>query len=216
MNYCECGCGQIAGDGNRFIYQHHRKGKSPSLESNLKRSMTQKGREWSDSHKKHRKPHKSNCQCFWCKNKRGELKGEHCPNHGRRHTEDEKKQVSKTLKARKGHKPDCLCPFCKAKKGQHPNWRGGISQKGYPSKFNEKLKALIRERDGHSCQLCSKSQKQNKRSLDVHHIDYDKENLDPKNRISLCQTCNTKVNFRRSYWADFFGKKLKIKESLGA
>jgi 5-methylcytosine-specific restriction endonuclease McrA len=58
---------------------------------------------------------------------------------------------------------------------------------------------LTRKRDGYRCQHCGKTQKQNGRSLDVHHIrpfrlfdNYtDANELD--NLISLCMSCHGKA-----------------------
>ena len=38
------------------------------------------------------------------------------------------------------------------------------------------------------------------RKLAVHHIDYDKLNLNPNNLISLCISCHVKTNKDREYW----------------
>jgi hypothetical protein len=86
----------------------------------------------------------------------------------------------------------------------NPNWIGGIAETGYPFNFNEELKELIRKRDNHTCQLCGKTQKESRRKLDIHHIDYNKENLNSKNLLSLCRKCNVKVNFNREDWTEFF------------
>ena len=86
-------------------------------------------------------------------------------------------------------------------------WQGGISKEIYPSKWKEVLKRSIRERDKHICQLCGIQQDELKgrmKRLSVHHIDYDKKNLDPKNLISLCIKCHTKTNQNRKYWKEFF------------
>ena len=90
----------------------------------------------------------------------------------------------------------------------NPNWKGGIGKLPYPFNFNNKLKELIRERDGYICQLCSKTQEENNQRLSIHHIDYDKDNLDPKNLISLCRSCNCKVNYNREYWTEFFKRRM--------
>jgi len=92
---------------------------------------------------------------------------------------------------------------------KHWNWQGGLSKLPYPFVFDKKLKELIRKRDGCICQLCSKTQKENGERLSVHHIDYVKENLDPKNLIALCRSCNSKVNVNREYWMKFFQEKFK-------
>jgi len=75
-------------------------------------------------------------------------------------------------------------------------WRGGIGNLPYPFGFDEELKECIRERDNHICQLCGKMQEENGRKLDVHHIDYNKDNLDFNNLIALCSSCNVKANFK--------------------
>jgi len=81
-----------------------------------------------------------------------------------------------------------------------PNWRGGIGFEPYPISWTEELREQIRKRDNHQCQLCGKTEKQNKRKLDVHHIDYDKENLNLDNLISLCRGCHMKTNGNREFW----------------
>jgi len=86
---------------------------------------------------------------------------------------------------------------------KHPNWQGGISFTPYCSKFNKKIKEEIRNRDNNTCQLCGKTKKQEGYNLTVHHIHYDKENCEP-NLITLCKSCNSKVNFKRDYWENYF------------
>lgn len=82
----------------------------------------------------------------------------------------------------------------------HHAWLGGISFAPYPIGWIEKLKEAIRLRDNHTCQLCGSEQREMKYKLDVHHIDYNKENLDPKNLISLCRSCHPKTNVQREQW----------------
>ena len=69
------------------------------------------------------------------------------------------------------------------------NWNGGSSFEPYPISWTTQLKESIRIRDEHICQICGKTTKQNGRKLDIHHIDYTKENLDIENLISLCIFC---------------------------
>lgn len=88
---------------------------------------------------------------------------------------------------------------------KNPQWNGGTSFLPYCHKFNETLKAEIRERDGHKCQLCGETK--NRRKLDVHHIHYDKPNCNP-DLIALCSRCNIKANFNRDYFEGLFIKKL--------
>ena len=48
---------------------------------------------------------------------------------------------------------------------------------------------------------------ENGRRLCVHHIDYDKENLDFDNLISLCHSCHGKTNFNQNYWIQILKKE---------
>lgn len=88
------------------------------------------------------------------------------------------------------------------------NWKGGLSNEPYPFEFNKELKELIHYRDG-QCQRCGCPEVENGRKLDIHHIDYNKQNLNPDNLISLCRSCNLIVNFNREKWEIYFNKKIK-------
>lgn len=92
-------------------------------------------------------------------------------------------------------------------------WKGGISLESYPDTFNISLKRYVRDRDGHICQGCGVSEKHCRRKLDVHHIDYDKINVDKDNLISLCRSCHGRVNENREYWKRLLKDKLIIKSS---
>jgi hypothetical protein len=84
----------------------------------------------------------------------------------------------------------------------------------YPKDWTRALKKSIRRRDGYRCQICM-NRKGRKETLSVHHIDYDKENCDPKNLITLCRKCHTKTNTNRSKWISFFARRqrsLNIRE----
>jgi len=87
---------------------------------------------------------------------------------------------------------------------KHWNWRGGISKLPYAFEFDNKLKDQIRERDNYTCQKCNRPQSDFKETLTVHHIDYNKKNSDPVNLITLCISCNVKVNKNREYWTKYF------------
>jgi len=85
-----------------------------------------------------------------------------------------------------------------------PSWKGGLSGERYGSGFTKVLKAQIRKRDKYTCQECGKTEKQFGYSLPVHHIDYDKNNHDPENLVSLCRVNHSKTNFNRGYWIKHF------------
>ena len=85
-------------------------------------------------------------------------------------------------------------------------WKGGISFAPYSIDWTETLRRSIRERDNYICQLCGKPQ--GDIAHDVHHIDYNKKNCSPTNLITLCHSCNSKVNCNRPNWTKFFMKKI--------
>lgn len=91
------------------------------------------------------------------------------------------------------------------------NWRGGIGNAPCAFEFNEKFKTSIREKDNNTCQLCGKTKEEEGQNLAVHHIYYDKENSNviPERFMTLCNSCNLKVNFKREYWTEFFQLKLE-------
>lgn len=87
------------------------------------------------------------------------------------------------------------------------NWRGGISFEPYPTIWTKKLKRSILKRDHYTCQLCYKY------GNVCHHIDYNKQNCEPNNLITLCFSCNAKVNFKRKYWEIFFTNFIKRRKN---
>ena len=88
----------------------------------------------------------------------------------------------------------------------HPRWNNGSSFEPYPIAWTRKLKKQIRERDNYLCQNqeCNKTQEENARALDVHHLNYDKDNLNKYNLISLCRSCHAITNSNRDYWYAYF------------
>jgi len=80
----------------------------------------------------------------------------------------------------------------------HPhNYIEGNSH-DYSKTFTRKLRRDIRTRDGDKCYLCGGTH--TTRALDVHHIDYDKDNSNKGNLIALCIHCHIQTNGNRLYW----------------
>jgi hypothetical protein len=102
---------------------------------------------------------------------------------GKKFSEETKQKQSESHKGKTGDKSS--------------NWRGGISFEPYPPEWTKTLKESIRQRDNFTCQYCG--EKQTTRKLDVHHIDYNKENLNPDNLISLCLKCHRITSGNRDY-----------------
>lgn len=65
--------------------------------------------------------------------------------------------------------------------------------------FNNILKNKIKDRDNNSCQLCGDTNE-----LHVHHIDYNKNNNEETNLVTLCRKCHNITNFNRQFWTQVF------------
>ena len=118
------------------------------------------------------------------------------PFKGKTHTPEARKKISETHKGVPSWNKGLICPQWSGEK--HPNWRGGTSFEPYGFEFNAALKKAIRQRDNYTCQICGKG------ARNVHHIDYDKKNNNPKNLITLCGEHHSKTNFNREYWIEYF------------
>ena len=130
---------------------------------------------------------------------------------GKKHTEQSKQKISKArigIKFTKEHKKKLseakLRNPTQMFGEKNPLWKGGISTDPYPIDWTETLRRSIRERDKYICQLCSKPQGDIAHA--VHHIDYNKQNCNPNNLITLCHSCHLKTNTNRGYWTNYFKK----------
>ncbi len=84
-------------------------------------------------------------------------------------------------------------------------WAGGIGT-FYPPEFNEKLRETVRDRDDRQCKMCQIKEDSLCRKLDVHHIDYNRDNNNPDNLIALCHSCHAKTSapIGRVEWSEYF------------
>ena len=84
-----------------------------------------------------------------------------------------------------------------------PAWKGGISFEKYCYKFNDAFKEYIREKFGRKCYLCPKTEKENRKKLAVHHIDYNKNSICKGKAwafVPLCGKCHGHTQGTRWYW----------------
>lgn len=127
--------------------------------------------------------------------------GKNNPFFGKHHTEATKKQMSKIRIEKRI-----------AVGINNPNYIHGEGYFPYPNEFNDQLKEQIRKRDDYICQNCGMTEEEhlivNGRVLAIHHIDYCKENCQENNLISICDSCNSRANYNRNYWKDFYQKKI--------
>lgn len=112
--------------------------------------------------------------------KKRDLRGKRNPFYGLTHSEESRKIMSEKLRREK-----------------HPNWRGGTGNLPYSVGFTRKFKRLIRERDNFTCQRCGITQTEYGRTLQVHHLDHNKDNNDPSNLATACGKCNMWASYHR-------------------
>jgi len=136
--------------------------------------------------------------------------GRNNPNFGKHCSERTKeklreKRIGKSFKQLYGRRKAniLLKKLSIARKGllkgkRNPAWNGGTSFKPYTSDFDRDFKSKIKQRDCF-CQLCN-----TRSSLYIHHINYDKSHTTEDNCITLCNSCNCKVNVDRDYWFAYF------------
>lgn len=86
----------------------------------------------------------------------------------------------------------------------NPGYIHGEHPRPWPPEFSAGLRTSIKKRDGYICQLCYQHLSPRSRMIDIHHIDYNKQNCEPINLITLCRSCHAKTNFNRSDWRIHF------------
>ena len=145
--------------------------------------------------------HKSDCSCGICKATRGETRGESNSMFGHHYTEETLQQMKEV------HKGQWIGD-------KNPNWRGGISSIDYPLEFNNEFKELVRERYNYTCMICKLTQEQVGHTLNVHHIDYDKDNLDPDNFVPVCKSYHSVTSGNRDYWTEVLQNTVEMNKSF--
>ena len=174
------------------------KGKLKSEETRRKMSERQKGeknhffgKKLSEEHKrKMSEAHKGKKHFEETKQKIGETSKGRNPMLGKHHSEETKRKISEAYKGDK-----------------NPQWKGGLSFEPYTVDWTDDLRESIRKRDNHICQLCGIHKDEligRCKKLDTHHIDYNKDNCNPDNLITLCRKCHIRTNYNRKYWTQYF------------
>jgi len=167
--------------------KHPMYGKKRPIETRRKMSEARRGKRLSEeTRRKISEAHKG-LQC-----------GERHPMYGRHHTEEARRRISESHKGLQ----------CKEK---NPAWKGGISFEPYCPKFSREFRERVRDYFDRRCYLCNKTEKENGRRLDVHHVLYNKNTCcdkSPKLFVPLCKSCHMKTGFNREYWQEFFATSL--------
>ena len=155
--------------------------------------------------------------CMSCSQKGKTLSEEHKrklseSEKGKTVTDEAKRKMSKANKG-KTLTDETKRKISEAKKGDKNHfWKGGISFEPYCIKFNKAYKESVRELFGRKCFLCGKTEEDNGKKLDVHHVNYNKAcGCDSTLCICvpLCHSCHMKTNGNRDYWEALISTKLK-------
>jgi len=196
IKFCECGCGKKTnprrGKPVRFIHGHAVRIQSKETRRKISKSLAGNTRGRTNKGRKHTKETKDKISKA--------LKG-------REYTDEHRANLREAFKDRKPTKEHCRNISKSAKERfkdptKHPLWRGGLSYLPYGTGWTSELRDSIRARDGYICQVCNEKQK--RKTFHVHHIDYDKENNNESNLITLCKSCHMKTNGDREYWEEYF------------
>jgi len=132
--------------------------------------------------------------------------GKDHPSYGKHHSVETKNKMSEAMKGRH-YSEEHRRKISQAKKGnQNPNWNSGSSFLPYSLEWTRELRQFIKDRDNNECQnpYCDCKTK----GLTVHHIDYNKQNCSQFNLITLCRSCNIRVNTDRKEWKRLLRKIL--------
>ncbi len=182
--FCACGCGQKVhkhpeqARWYKFINGHNRKGIKLTDEQRKKLSLQLKGI-----------PKTITEKLIKSNKERGiRVRGTHVSWNSGLTKHDHPSLMNLSTKYKELFKDKTKCP----------SWQGGKSFESYGEEFSKELKNKIRERDGFKCRFCGKPEE--KHSLNVHHIDYDKKNNNSYNLISLCVKCHCKTNYSRNFY----------------
>lgn len=131
---------------------------------------------------------------------------------GKKHTPE---HIENTRKARTGLKLsfETCVRMSLSKFGNQNAYKGGRFCRGYPPEWDRKTRKSIRERDGYICQNCKTTKDKNLvgdklYDMNVHHIDYEKDNCTEFNLITVCHSCNSKANGNRDEWTRFYQDKI--------
>jgi len=128
--------------------------------------------------------------------------------YGKKHSEESKRKIAENCRMKREEE---RLKHSIAMSGENNHfWIHGKSSEPYHPEFNQLLKRQIRERDNIICQVCQCGEEPLGRALDIHHIDYDKNNNNSDNLIGLCHSCHPQTNFERDGWMKKFREILGV------
>jgi len=133
--------------------------------------------------------------------------GQKAWNTGKPWSEEHKKLLSKI------HKGKCdNTGRTHIKKGQHLSPATEYkSQSNIPYPYGREFRIIrndIKIRDGYRCQECFRHQNELQKPLEIHHIDFNKINNNPKNLITLCRPCHIQTLYDKQNWVEYYQNQM--------
>ena len=229
IKYCKCGCGGIPKPGNDYIYGHNRRGVILSDVTKKKMSVAKMGREVSGVTKekisesqmgnknrlghKHSDATKKNMAIAHLKRYEDPLEREKQREGTLKRYEDplEREKTSITGKKYWEDPENRILHSCRLLGITREDWDGFGST--YCELWNEELREYIRDKYNRVCFICGKTEEENGRKHDVHHIDYNKDcgcDETECKLVPLCRSCHAYTTFGdRKMWEDLIMKMLE-------
>jgi hypothetical protein len=101
--------------------------------------------------------------------------------------------------------------------GENSNfYRHGNGYCEYPKEFSPGLKEFVRGRDERMCQMPGCYLYQTEKKFPVHHIDYNRNNNNPSNLITLCVKCHVETTLGDREYFELLLNELQIQRGLGS
>jgi len=135
-------------------------------------------------------------------------RGSNSANYGKKLPKETRRKISEALRGKKASNATRRKMSEAHRSEKSYFWQGGTSFEEYGPDFNGALRRAIRERDGHTCQLCGVVE--NGQAHCCHHIDYDKKNNNRENFTLLCAGCHSRTNGNRAFWTNLFQAQVQL------
>ena len=208
IKYCECGCG--AEVKNRFVHGHYARLHPPNPKRQIEQEIIKCGcgcGELFEKYGSQGRPRKfingHNLTLIPSPMQNPETAKRIADKiRGREKSEEHKRKISE---AKMGHVRSVESrqkQSISISGENNPSWKGGICNEPYCIEFTPDFKDVVKSRDGHRCQNpdCNGTSA----TLTVHHINYIKKDCELSNLICLCVSCNSRANFDREKWQQFY------------
>lgn len=133
------------------------------------------------------------------------------PGRGVPLSENHKRKISKSNMGKKSSREQRIKLSCIHRGIPISEFNGFQHVKPYCELWTPEFKERVRIFFGRRCVECQKTEEENGRKLDVHHVNYDKqtcckegESVRDRKFVALCQFHNLASNYNREYWEQYY------------